>query len=156
VLARVIGDVDVVGTGLGEVIVETWDTLLFSASLVVAMALYDLPLAAMALLPVPIALLLAKAAGRRITVRTVAARRANASVTSYISEHLAGIRTVRAFGPDERRRPCVAPPGRPACRRRTGGDRAQRAPPAGVRDPHRLRRRRRPVARGPAGDRWAP
>jgi len=98
VLARVIGDVDVVGTGLGEVIVETWDTLLFSASLVVAMALYDLPLAAMALLPVPIALLLAKAAGRRITVRTIAARQANAAVTGYISEHLAGIRTVRALG----------------------------------------------------------
>src|SRR6185369_10558998 len=47
---------------------------------------------------VPIALLLAKAAGRRITVRTIAARQANAAVTGYISEHLAGIRTVRALG----------------------------------------------------------
>ena len=67
VMARVIGDVEVLGTGIGEIIVETWDTLLFSASLVVAMCLYDVRLAGWALLPVPVALLLAKASGRWVT-----------------------------------------------------------------------------------------
>jgi ABC-type multidrug transport system fused ATPase/permease subunit len=98
VLARIIGDVEVVGTGLGEIIVETWDTLLFSASLVVAMCLYDVRLAAVALLPVPVALLVAKASGRRVTARTLTAREANAAVTGYISERLTGLRIIRAFG----------------------------------------------------------
>lgn len=98
VMGRVIGDVEVLGTGLGEIIVETWDTLLFSGSLAVAMGLYDLRLAALALLPVPAALLLAKASGRWVGTRTVAARKANAAVTGYLSEYLTGLRVIRAFG----------------------------------------------------------
>jgi ABC-type multidrug transport system fused ATPase/permease subunit len=98
VVARVIGDVEVLGTGLGEVIVETWDTLLFSASLIVAMCLYDVRLAAVALLPVPAALLLAKVSGRSVTARTLTAREANAAVTSYISERVTSLRILRAFG----------------------------------------------------------
>jgi ABC-type multidrug transport system fused ATPase/permease subunit len=98
VMARVIGDVEVLGTGLGEIIVETWDTLLFSASLIIVMCLYDVRLAAVALLPVPAALLLAKASGRWVTARTLRAREANAEVTGYISERLTGLRIVRAFG----------------------------------------------------------
>jgi ABC-type multidrug transport system fused ATPase/permease subunit len=62
------------------------------------MCWYDLPLAAAALLPVPVALLLAKASGRWVTARTLAARQANAEVTGYISEHVTGLRIVRAFG----------------------------------------------------------
>jgi ATP-binding cassette subfamily B multidrug efflux pump len=98
VMARIIGDVEVLGTGLGEIVVETWDTLLFSASLVVAMCFYDVRLAALALIPVPIALLLAKASGTWVAKRTVAAREANAAVTGYISEYLTGLRVIRVFG----------------------------------------------------------
>jgi len=98
VLARIIGDVEVLGTGIGEIITETWDTLLFSASLVVAMCLYDVRLAALALLPVPLALGLAKVSGRWVTRRTLRARQANAALTGYISEHLSGLRIIRAFG----------------------------------------------------------
>ncbi len=97
-MARIIGDVEVLGTGIGEIIVETWDTLLFSVSLAVAMVVYDPQLALLALLPVPAALLLAKAAGRRVTNRTVRARRANAELTGFISEHLTGLRVLRVFG----------------------------------------------------------
>jgi ATP-binding cassette, subfamily B, multidrug efflux pump len=98
VMARIIGDVEVLGTGLGEIIVETWDTLLFSASLVAVMCWYDVRLATVALLPVPVALLLARASGRWVTARTLKAREANAAVTGYISEHLTGLRIIRAFG----------------------------------------------------------
>jgi len=98
VVARVIGDVEVLGTGLGEIIVETWDTLLFSAALIAVMAVYDVRLATVALLPVPFALLLAKASGRWVTARTLRARQANAEVTSHLSEHLTALRTIRAFG----------------------------------------------------------
>jgi ABC-type multidrug transport system fused ATPase/permease subunit len=97
VMARIVGDVEVLGTGLGEIIVETWDTLLFSASLIVAMCLYDVRLAVLALLPVPLALVLAKVSGRWVTRRTLAARTANAALTGYISEHLTGLRVIRAF-----------------------------------------------------------
>lgn len=98
ITARVIGDVEVLGTGIGEVIVETWDTLLFSASLAVAMLAYDVPLAAAALLPVPAALLLAKAVGRWVAQRTLAARAANAELTGFIAEHLTGLRLLRVAG----------------------------------------------------------
>src|SRR5215211_4287164 len=36
-MARIIGDVEVLGVGVREFIIETWDTVLFSISLIVAM-----------------------------------------------------------------------------------------------------------------------
>ena len=58
-MARIVGDVEVLGVGIREFTIETWDTLLFSVSLVVAMLLYDAPLTLLALAPVPLAMLLA-------------------------------------------------------------------------------------------------
>jgi ABC-type multidrug transport system fused ATPase/permease subunit len=98
VMARIIGDVEVLGVGVREFSIETWDTVLFSLSLVVAMLIYDLPLTVLALLPVPIAMLLAKATGRWVAGLTTASRQANASLTTALQEHLAGIRVLRLFG----------------------------------------------------------
>ena len=98
VMARVIGDVEVLGTGIGEVIVETWDTLLFSASIVVTMFLYDATLAAIALSPVPVALWLAKVAGRLVAQRTAAARQSDADLTTVLHEQLGGLRLLRLAG----------------------------------------------------------
>jgi ABC-type multidrug transport system fused ATPase/permease subunit len=97
-MARVIGDVEVLGVGVREFIIETWDTVLFSLSLVVAMVLIDARLAGLALLPVPLALLLSYAAGRQVAARTRAAREANAALTGLIQEQLTGIRVLRLFG----------------------------------------------------------
>src|SRR5262249_32485977 len=41
VMARIVGDVEVLGVGVREFIIETWDTVLFSLSLVVAMLVFD-------------------------------------------------------------------------------------------------------------------
>jgi len=98
VMARIIGDVEVVATGLGEIITETWDTLLFSASLTTAMFLYSPTLALAALAPVPLALLLAKASGRAVARRTLAARQANAALTGFVQEGLTGLRVLRVAG----------------------------------------------------------
>src|ERR671924_2400695 len=98
VMARIIGDVEVLGVGVREFTIETWDTILFSLSLVVAMLVYDLHLTVPALLPVPIAMLLAKATGRWVASRTTASRQANASLTTALQERLAGIRVLRLFG----------------------------------------------------------
>jgi ABC-type multidrug transport system fused ATPase/permease subunit len=100
-MARVIGDVDVLGTGVGEVMVETWDTLLFSASLVVTMFLYNPALAAVALAPVPPALWLAKRAGRMVAHRTTAARQSEAQLTAVLREQLGALRLLRLFGRTE-------------------------------------------------------
>ena len=97
-MARTVGDVEVLGRGLREFTVETWDTLLFSASFIVAMARYDAGLTLLALLPVPFALLLARASGRWVERRTTAAREVNAQLTAAIQEHLSGIRVLRLFG----------------------------------------------------------
>jgi len=98
VMARIIGDVEVLGVGLREFTIETWDTILFSLSLVVAMLVYDVPLTVLALLPVPAAMLLAKATGQWVADRTTASRRASATLTTALQEHLAGIRVLRLFG----------------------------------------------------------
>lgn len=98
VMARVIGDVDVLGTGVGEVMVETWDTLLFSLSLIITMFLYDPALAAVALAPVPPALWLAKRSGRMVAHRTTAARQSEAELTGVLREQLGALRLLRVFG----------------------------------------------------------
>ncbi len=98
VMARIIGDVEVLGVGVREFTIETWDTILFSLSLVVAMLVFDLTLTVLALLPVPMAMLLAKVTGRWVGSRTTASREANAALTTALQEQLAGIRVLRLFG----------------------------------------------------------
>jgi ATP-binding cassette, subfamily B, multidrug efflux pump len=98
VMARVIGDVEVLGVGLREFTIETWDTVLFSLSLMAAMLLYDPHLTLLAFLPVPVAMLLAKATGRWVAGLTTVSRQANASLTTALQEQLAGIRVLRLFG----------------------------------------------------------
>src|SRR5262245_29830888 len=98
VMARIIGDVEVLGIGLREFTIETWDTVLFSLSLVAAMLVYDPQLTVLALLPVPIAMLLAKATGRWVAGLTTASRQANASLTTALQEQLAGVRVLRLVG----------------------------------------------------------
>ena len=98
VMARIIGDVEVLGVGGREFSIETWDAMLFSLSLMIAMLVYDPTLNVLALLPVPVAMLLAKATGRWVASRTTASRQASASLTTALQEQLAGIRVLRLFG----------------------------------------------------------
>jgi ATP-binding cassette, subfamily B, multidrug efflux pump len=98
VMARIVGDVQQLGVGLGEVIIETWDTLLFSVSLVATMFVYAPGLAAAALAPVPAALVLAKMAGRRVAAQTVRARQADADLTTLLHEQLGAFRLLRLSG----------------------------------------------------------
>jgi ABC-type multidrug transport system fused ATPase/permease subunit len=100
-MARIIGDVEVFGRGIKELTTETWDTVLFSLSLIVAMMVYDARLTLLVLLPVPLGMLLARASGRWVSARTTAAREASADLTSFLQEHLVGLRVVRLFGRTE-------------------------------------------------------
>jgi ATP-binding cassette subfamily B multidrug efflux pump len=97
-MARIVADVEVLGVGVREFTIETWDTVLFSLSLAVAMLVFDPGLTLLALLPVPLAMILAHATGRWVAGRTTRAREANADLTSAIQEYLAGIRVLRLFG----------------------------------------------------------
>lgn len=97
-MARIIGDVEVMGRGVSEITTETWDTLLFSLSLIVGMLAYDPGLTLLTLLPVPLAMLLAQAVGRWVSARTTASREANAALTAFLQERLTGLRVVRLFG----------------------------------------------------------
>ncbi|MDA8321089.1 MAG: ABC transporter ATP-binding protein [Actinomycetota bacterium] len=98
VMARVIGDVDVLRTGVGEIMVETWDTLLFSASIIVTMFGYAPALAAVALAPVPAALWLARLSGRAVARRTTSARESEAVLTSVLREQIGALRLLRLVG----------------------------------------------------------
>lgn len=97
-MSRIVGDVEVLGVGIREFVIETWDTLLFSLSFVVAMFVYDVRLSALALLPTPFAMLLAQAVGRWVRSQTTTAREANATLTNTLQEQLAGIRVLKLFG----------------------------------------------------------
>ncbi|MGE5376474.1 MAG: ABC transporter ATP-binding protein [Bacteroidota bacterium] len=100
-MSRIVGDVEVLSVGIREFIIETWDTLLFSLSLVVAMFYYAPRLSVLALLPTPIAMLLAQAVGRWVRSRTITAREANATLTNTLQEQLAGVRVLKLFGRTE-------------------------------------------------------
>src|SRR5229473_4541379 len=97
-MARIVGDVEVLGVGVREFTIETWDTVLFSLSFIVAMLVFDPGLTVLALLPAPLAMVLAHATGRWVARRTTMAREANAELTSTIQEDLAGMRVLRLFG----------------------------------------------------------
>ncbi len=97
-MARIVGDVEVLGVGVREFTIETWDTVLFSISFIVALFVIDAELSLMALAPVPVAMLIAHAAGRSVSARTARAREANGDLTSTIQELLAGFRVLRFFG----------------------------------------------------------
>jgi ATP-binding cassette subfamily B protein len=97
-MSRMIGDVEVLGVGIREFVIETWDTLLFSLSLVVAMFIYDARLSVLALLSTPFAMLLAQAVGRWVRSRTTTAREENATLTNTLQEQLLGIRVLKLFG----------------------------------------------------------
>ncbi|MGH7303045.1 MAG: ABC transporter ATP-binding protein [Candidatus Rokuibacteriota bacterium] len=97
-MARIIGDVEVLGVGVREFTIEIWDTVLFSLSFVVAMLVIDPSLTLLALVPAPFAMVLAHATGRWVSRRTTSAREANADLTSAIQEYLAGVRVLRLFG----------------------------------------------------------
>jgi ATP-binding cassette, subfamily B, multidrug efflux pump len=97
-MARIVGDVEVLGVGVREFTIETWDTVLFSLSFLVAMFVIDARLSLVALAPVPIAMLIAHASGRWVAARTARAREANAALTARVQELLAGFRVLRLFG----------------------------------------------------------
>ena len=97
-MARIVGDVEVLGVGVREFTIEIWDTVLFSLSFVVALLVIDPGLTLLALSPVPLAMILAHATGRWVSGRTTRAREAIADLTSAIQEHLAGIHVLRLFG----------------------------------------------------------
>ena len=97
-MARIVGDVDVLGVGVREFTIETWDTVLFSLSFLVAMFVIDPGLSLIALAPVPIAMLIAHASGRWVAALTTRAREGNAALTASIHELLAGFRVLRFFG----------------------------------------------------------
>lgn len=97
-MARIIGDVEVLGVGVREFTIEIWDTVLFSLSFIVAMLVFDPGLTLLALLPAPLAMVLAHATGRWVARRTTTAREANAALVALIQEYLAGLRVLRLFG----------------------------------------------------------
>ena len=97
-MARIVGDVEVLGVGVREFTIEIWDTLLFSASFIVAMLVIDARLTVLCLLPVPLAMLLAHATGRWVATRTTRAREASADLPSTVQESLVGGRVLRLFG----------------------------------------------------------
>src|SRR5438132_10222789 len=97
-MARIVGDVEVLGVGVREFSIEIWDTVLFSLSFVAAMLVFEPSLTLLALLPAPLAMVLAHATGRRVAGRTTRAREARAALTTAIPEPLTGIRVLRLFG----------------------------------------------------------
>ena len=101
VMARIIGDVDVVGVGVGEIMVETWDTLLFSVSLLAAMFWIAPNLAMLSVAPVPVSLWLARRSQPVVARRTTVARQRDADLTSSLREQLRAMRLLRVLGRTE-------------------------------------------------------
>ena len=98
IMARMIGDTQVFMVGFNEATTELLDTWLFSISLFVAMMIYDIRLALMAMALVPLALVLAYFTGTWVRARTLAMRQASSRLTAALQEYLTGTRILRLFG----------------------------------------------------------
>jgi len=98
IMARMIGDTQVFMVGFNEATTELLDTWLFSISLFVAMMVYDIRLALMAMALVPLAFLLAYYTGTWVRARTLAMRQASSRLTAALQEYLTGTRILRLFG----------------------------------------------------------
>src|SRR3954454_12470198 len=98
VMARIVGDAEVIRRGTDQLTVEVWDTYLMLFSLAAALFIYDWRLSAISLLPLPLAVVLTHTTGRWIRERTVASREANAVLTAALQEDLVGLRVLRLFG----------------------------------------------------------
>jgi ATP-binding cassette, subfamily B, multidrug efflux pump len=92
-MARIVGDVEVWALGVRRFVIETWDTLLFTISLVVAMIWYDPTLTLITLATTPLGMIVSYASGRWVRARTT-----NAAYTADLQEQLAGLRVLRLFG----------------------------------------------------------
>jgi len=97
-IARIIGDVEVIGIGVRETTIEAWDTVLLCVVLAVTLLAKSLSLSLLALAPVVPAMVLAWAVGGRVGGRIAAARAANGVLTAAIQETVSGVRLLRAFG----------------------------------------------------------
>ncbi|MBI5879284.1 MAG: ABC transporter ATP-binding protein [Chloroflexi bacterium] len=97
-MARIIGDVETLSLGVRRFTIETWDTLLFSISFVIAMLWFDAGLTLIVLSTTPLAVVLSYASGRWVRARTTRARQANAAYIAALQERLAGVRVLRLFG----------------------------------------------------------
>jgi ATP-binding cassette subfamily B multidrug efflux pump len=97
-IARIIGDVEVVGVGVREATIEAWDTVLLCATLAVTLCAKSPRLSVLALAPVLPAMLVAWAVGGRVGRRIAEARAANGVLTSAIQEMVSGVRLLRVFG----------------------------------------------------------
>ncbi len=98
IMARIMGDAEVFMTGFNEATTELFDTWLFSISLFVAMLVYDVRLALMAMALVPVAFTLAYYSGGWVRSRTLAMRQAASALTSSLQEYLTGVRILKLFG----------------------------------------------------------
>ena len=97
-IARIIGDVEVIGVGVREATIEAWDTVLLCVVLAVTLLAKSLSLSLLALAPVVPAIVLAWAVGGRVGRRIATARGANGVLTAAIQETVSGVRLLRAFG----------------------------------------------------------
>ena len=97
-IARIVGDVEVVGVGVRETTIEAWDTVLLCATLAVTLLLKSPRLSILALAPVVPAMLVAWAVGGGVGKRIAEARAANGVLTAAIQEMVSGVRLLRLFG----------------------------------------------------------
>lgn len=97
-MSRIVGDVQVLGVGIHDFTVETWDTVLFTISVIAAMLIYSPRLSLLALAPALLAILLAQLTGRWVREKTSTAREANGKLTAALQDQLAGIRVLKLFG----------------------------------------------------------
>jgi ATP-binding cassette, subfamily B, multidrug efflux pump len=97
-IARIVGDVEIVGVGVREATIEAWDTVLLCLALAATLVAKSPGLSFLALAPVLPAMLVAWAVGGRLGKRIADARAANGILTTAIQEMVSGLRLLQIFG----------------------------------------------------------
>jgi ABC-type multidrug transport system fused ATPase/permease subunit len=97
-MSRMVGDTEVMSRTVRGSLTEAFDTGIMMIVAFIVLMFYNLRLTLLVLIPVPLVVLLAEAAGRAVQSRSLAARTATGNVVAHLQEAISGIRVLRLLG----------------------------------------------------------
>ena len=103
-MSRMMGDVEQVGQSVQTTITEVWDTFLLMISYFVSCMFYSPQITALAVIPVPLALLLAELLRHPLYNLSLKSREAASKVNIHLHHNVSGIVLLRMFGREEAER----------------------------------------------------
>lgn len=100
-MARTIGDVDIVVEAIRKTITELWDTWVLMLAYFVTLMIYDVRITLISAIPIPLAIVSAQFMKKFVHSTSKTARKTNSKTTSQIRRMISDINLLRLYGREE-------------------------------------------------------